>query len=269
MIDALVIFGTALPLLFGLLKIHNFLLSSIVISSLLIWPGYALVLSLWPKPNLLNSTQRLCLVPLFSILTIIFVLLIQDAIGYITPNMSYGIILVIVITLNIITRKDRQVPKKELAIEIFIFALVSGLMALAANQPSYTNILSSLNHDESYTESYKNSFTNFFIIYNLESKGNFDNNTITGHTISVPLGITNHEGVDEIYNIYVKTGDKYIYKSPDIVVGDNATVGQSINFIMPESGENKKVELILTRKQDATPYRTLLIKVNIVDPPSD
>lgn len=81
------------------------------------------------------------------------------------------------------------------------------------------------------------------------------------------VGVSNHEGRDGLYTVFVKIGEQTIGISPIIALKAGEVWEQPVSFVLPEAGDDQAVDLVLERDGSASPYRTLRLWLNVTPAP--
>jgi uncharacterized membrane protein len=235
-------------------------------------PGYALQAALFPSDTELNGLQRVAIAFGLSVALIPPIALILD-------NLSEGIrpwpivlSLAIVISLFMaiaIYRQRKFLPEQssnvipgpwwqelDLASTMFYGLSICALIGAAISTYAIIVIPDSSDY-----------FTEFYIVGEENMAGNYLPGMTANQSITVTLGIVNHEGGEARYTVLIKTGDDIIGQSPIISLKNGETWQRPIGFRAPAAGD-QDIEFVLNRDGYAEPYRTLQLKINVKPKPT-
>ena len=109
-------------------------------------------------------------------------------------------------------------------------------------------------------------FTEFYMLGNDGLAQDYPREAAVGQLITVTVGITNKEGSETTYQIRVETGGQILAQTGPVVMEDGKTWEQSLEFAMPEAGNDQQVEFILERHGKPAPYRALRLWINVKPP---
>ncbi len=110
-------------------------------------------------------------------------------------------------------------------------------------------------------------FTEFYILGQEGLAEDYPREITAGQTVSITTGITNREGTSSTYNIKIMAGEEVIGQAGPIVLQDQATWEQPVEFSVPTAGADQQVTFLLEREGQQDPYRTLRIWVNVIAGP--
>lgn len=106
--------------------------------------------------------------------------------------------------------------------------------------------------------------TEFYILGKEGLAEDYPREISAGEMVTVTTGITNREGVESTYNIELKQGNQVIGEAGPIMLENEATWEQPVEFSVPAAGDDQEVEFYLEREGQTSPYRTLRLFINVV-----
>jgi uncharacterized membrane protein len=105
--------------------------------------------------------------------------------------------------------------------------------------------------------------TEFYILGPEGLAENYPRQAVVGQSITVTIGVANHEGVAVEYAIKVFDSVQRIAQAGPLVLQPEETEERSIAFAPVELGEDVKVEFFLYRDGSAEPYRSLWLWLEV------
>lgn len=86
---------------------------------------------------------------------------------------------------------------------------------------------------------------------------------VAGKSITVPLGVTNHDGGAATYRVEVRAGDAVLHASAPITIRNGATWQAPLRFAVPRAGDDQAIDVLLLRDGTTTPYRSLRLWLDV------
>jgi uncharacterized membrane protein len=243
----------------------------------LLVPGYALQLALFPNRGDLDPLARTALSFGLSIAIIPPVFLVLSALRLeirLWPIVM-GLSLFTLICGLVALFRTRRLPESEkiditVALKIKawwaeqdrVFRWLYSGMAFFLVSAAVSAILVSL-------EKPGKPFTEFYLLDSEGLSEAYPREVIAGEPVEFRFGIVNHEGIASEFKIVaVQEGEKALGAVGYITLEDGAAWEGSMTFAMPQSGSGKEVEFFLERVGSPWPYRTLRVWLT-VDPPEE
>ncbi len=84
-----------------------------------------------------------------------------------------------------------------------------------------------------------------------------------GSQMQVQIGIQNHEGVPVTYRIEVYSGTTQLTRIDGIRVAAEANWEQPLRYTLTQAGDDQRIDILLFREPETTPYRRLQLWVNV------
>jgi uncharacterized membrane protein len=239
-------------------------------------PGYCLQAAAFPSRSDLDGIERLALSFGLSLAIIPALALILDRLPWRINLQSVSIALFIVILLfstiallrrNRLPAADRYLPLNELSIVagwrslersyrvayilIAVVMLIFGLTAVS--------IIASPKPAERMTE---------FYLLGSEGKAElYPREGTAGQPLSVTLGIRNLEGAAAVYRVEARDGQGLIGVAGPFLLEQGQGSESPIAFTPLETGDDVEVSFLLYRDNQAEPYRTLRLYLDVKPPP--
>lgn len=110
-------------------------------------------------------------------------------------------------------------------------------------------------------------FTEFYILGNNNTIGNYPTEFVQGEKGTVTIGIINHEYRPVDYTIDVRLENRSLPESQkQISLGHNMSWEEPVTFTPPLEGKNMKLEFLLFNETEKTiPYRNLHLWINVTE----
>jgi uncharacterized membrane protein len=239
----------------------------------LFFPGYTLIAVLFPHKDDLNTLER---VALSFGLSIALVALIGLILSY-TPwgiqlySVLFAVTLFIVATSVVASLRRRQLSPEERFSVSFGLDLsgwvVSGRMYRGLSIILILAILGSLGMlvYAIGTREVGEKYTQFYVLGMNGKPEGYPVNLEVGEKVEVILGIVNQEGEDMSYRVRVAgdgiSGDKI----ESLFLADQEKWEHEISFIPTRVGENQKVEFLLYKQAETSPYRELHLWIDVTE----
>ena len=246
--------------------------SVLVVPFLLLFPGYALMAAIFPKKGTIDTVERI-------VLSVVLSLVIDALIGLVLNYTPWGIrlepvmyalvaFLFLASTVAWIreaglesserfgfnfslhwpawesSREDRLVT---IILVIAILGACSGVAYALINPGA----------GEKYTE--------FYILGQNGLAGDYPNALQVGEEGRVLIGVINHERTPVNYSIEVVMDGSKADEAGPVALADGQDWEGDVGFTAARPGENKKVEFILFRDGDATPYKELHLLIDVTE----
>ncbi len=138
-----------------------------------------------------------------------------------------------------------------------MMVVMAGILFLALMTAAYIFLVPSKNQY----------MTEFYILGQEGLAEDYPREITAGQKVSITTGITNREGTSATYDIKVMAGKEVIGQAGPIVLKDQATWEQPVEFSAPAAGADQQIIFVLEREGQNDPYRTLRLWVNVVAGP--
>jgi uncharacterized membrane protein len=259
---------TPLPLLLPPLRV------SLGLGFVLFVPGYALQAALFPRPADLDGAERLTLSFGLSVVVAPFLALILDQLPWGIrpwPVIIGGGLTIAILSAVALLRRWRlpaEAPSRHGAKENLRgwwvgqdrigrlgYSLLAMALLLAAG--SAAAILLRPKAIDRFTE--------FYILGADGLIENYPRETVPGLAVAVTAGITNREGQEAEYRVVVKVGSESIGGAGPLTLQDGASWEASLEYALPQAGDDQHVEFLLYRDSGMEPYRRLSLWIDVVD----
>ena len=237
---------------------------------ILFFPGYTLIAALFPKRHSLDSIERVALSFGLSIAVV-------PLIGLILNYTPWGIRLypilvcltgfIIVMSIVAWIRRSYILPSERLSININIdfssFAsskldrilTVVLIGAIIAAIGTLIYVISTPKVGEKFTE--------FYILGEEGKAEGYPRELVVGEEGYVILGIVNHEYKTVSYTAKILIGDENNKSIGPINLKNKEKWEKKIGFTPKKPGKNIKVQFLLFRDEQAKPYRSLHLWINV------
>ena len=107
------------------------------------------------------------------------------------------------------------------------------------------------------------SFTEFYILGQEGLAEDYPREVIMGQVLTITTGITNREGNTSTYNIQIMSDNQVIGQAGPIILENNATWEQPVEFSLSTVGDDQQITFILNREGQPSPYRSLQLWINV------
>jgi uncharacterized membrane protein len=239
---------------------------------LLFIPGYALQALFFPRRMDLDSIERIALSFALSLAVLSPIALLLNWLPWgirLWPIViSLSLFILVVTLLETIRRsrlpKDERFEinikfdmrkwwaKQERSYRIVYILLVTTLVIATLTSFSILVLPQPADH-----------FTEFYILGSDGMVENYPREIFVGEPISVTTGITNQEGSISRYRISVMLGDQVLEQTDPILLNDNASWEQAVEFTITNAGADQQIIFILEREFQPSPYRSLRLWMNV------
>lgn len=241
--------------------------------ALLVLPGYALAVALFPRAHDLDGLERTALAVGLSVAQVPLLVLAVDRSPWgLSPTImvvSVGALtclwcVVAVVRLWrqpagagfrpavwLVQRSRSPVTRLErvavLGSVVLVGAVACSLLTVSA-QPALPPL------------------TEFFMLGSEGLAENYPRSVAAGEPVSVTLGVTNREGRPMEYRVVAHQRDVSLAETSPFRVEPGATWTGRLDFVLREYGFDQRVEAVLFRTSDAAPYRRLQLVVDAPQP---
>ncbi len=237
----------------------------------LFFPGYVLILALFPKKESLGSIERTALS--FG-LSIAVVPLIGLALNYtkwgITVESTLYSISFFILLMSVIAwiRQKRLSVEERFEVKYESKSISSGKTSwdkalsiiLVISILGAIGVLGYVIANPKVGEK----FTEFYILGDGGQAANYPEEITLGDSASVIVGIINHEQGETTYRVEVRAFSEVIGQLGGITLTDEQAYEEDLIFAPSLAGEDQKVEFLLFKGGSAEPYLTLHLYINVV-----
>ncbi len=238
---------------------------------LLFAPGYALQAALLPRSSTLTSLERSALSVGLSVALAAPLALILDSLGWgvhLWPMALSLSVLTITCAGIAFLRRRRAFPTEHAAPAAMSLRawwqaqsprrrrLALAAIGLVSAISTYTILWLALPHSDHY-------FTEFYLLGSGGVAESYPKRVRVGHPLDLSIGVANHEKWDEIYILVAKSGEQIVgYREP-FSVPRAQSLSMTLTIAMPVAGERQRVDILLLRPNEATPYRQLILWLDV------
>jgi uncharacterized membrane protein len=238
----------------------------------LLVPGYALQAALFPRADDLDGPERLALSFGLSVAVVPPLALVLDALPWgirLWPIVIIEALFTLACSVVALYRRQRLAEEERpvLAVEFDprvwwaeqdrTQRLLWGGLALALCMAAVaaTAIIVSPKPGEKLTE--------FYILGPEGLAQDYPREVFAGQTVTVTMGIANHEAVPAEYRMEIRDGTGLISQAGPIRLEAGQTDERTVSFAPVELGDDVKVEFLLYRDGGADPYRSLRLWIKV------
>lgn len=238
---------------------------------LLFAPGYALQAALLPRPSALTSLERSALAAGLSVALLAPLALILDSSGLglrLWPlTLSLGALTVLCALLAFLRGRRRPpaepIPAETLSLRAWWQAqsprrrrLTLAAVGLVIAVSTYTILWLALPHPE-------NSFTEFYLLGAGGAAEVYPQRVRVGQPLALSLGVTNRESQDETYLVIAKNGEQIVGYAGPFPAPRARSLSLTLTITMPTAGQRQRVDILLMRPDESTPYRQLTLWLDV------
>jgi uncharacterized membrane protein len=108
-------------------------------------------------------------------------------------------------------------------------------------------------------------FTEFYILGPDGKAENYPGQVTLGESVSVIVGVVNHEQKSMSYRLMVNTDNVTNTDIPSITLDREAKWEQVVKFKPAKTGPNQKVEFLLYEPDSGIPYLTLHLWIDVIE----
>ncbi len=108
--------------------------------------------------------------------------------------------------------------------------------------------------------------TEFFVLGPEGTAEGLPARVASGTPTTITVGISNHDGSAQSYQIVVESGAKRLAATGPISVGSGSTWTGIVDFTVPTPGNDQEIRILLLRGSGAQPYRSLRLEVDAFAP---
>ena len=242
---------------------------------LLFIPGYTLQALLFPRKNDLDTIERITLSFALSLAVLAPIALLLNWLPWgirLWPIVISLSLFILFVTLSETMRRSRLSEGERFEINIKLdlrkwwaeqerlFRIIYILLTvtiITASLTSFSILVLPQPTDR---------FTEFYILGSDGMVENYPREIIVGEPITVTTAITNQEGSISRYRILVMLGDQVIKQTDPILLNDNASWEQPVEFTISKAGTDQQIIFILEREFQPSPYRSLRLWMNVKQP---
>ncbi len=241
----------------------------LAIPFVLMFPGYPLVIAVFPERKDIGGAERLVLSCICSVAVVVGAGLILDRTswGIKLESLAYALSLFMILVSAIAFIRLQRRPGafafggllkfdisqllKKTPGNILTGVLVTGILALLA----VFGIVAAQPDGEE--------FTGFYLLGEQGALENYPRELIVGQEVYITIGIVNREMRDIDYYVEVLVGGVSAGTAGPLEVGSNMEIEQSISFRAPVPGNDQKAEFLLFNSSGGEPLKTLHYRVNV------
>ncbi len=237
---------------------------------LLFFPGYTLIAALFPRKGQMEAIERTALS--FG-MSIAIVPLIGLALNYTSWGIRlepvlYAVSAFIIIVSIIAWFRRRRLPEQEQFAIPFQLKLpgwgksVSERILSVALVVAILGALGTLGYVVAFPKQGEK-FTEFYILDEAGKMADYPQTLAPGATGNVVLGIVNHEYQEVTYRIEIRESGAAIKEVGPVTLPDEQKWEQKVDFTPVSVGDNQKVEFLLFKASEVTPYQSLHLWINV------
>ncbi len=238
---------------------------------LLFLPGYALQAALLPRSTALTTLERGALSAGLSVALMAPVALILDSTDWgislwpITFSLS---VLTVLCAAIAFLRGRRAAPAEPASPETMSLGTwwqtqssrqrrwILTILGLVAVVSAYTILWLAIPHPE-------NRYTEFYLLGAGGAAEAYPHSVRAGQPLDLSVGVINREGREETYLILAKHGEQIVgYREPFRVPRAQSSL-QTLTITMPAPGQQQRVDILLLRPDETTPYRQLILWLDV------
>ena len=234
----------------------------------LFFPGYVLVLALFPKNEGMNGIERVALSFGLSIAIVPLIGLILNFTwwGITLESTLYSTASFIFVMSIIAGVRIRRLPERERFEFGFQFRLPSWSGSPWDKVLSVVLVIAILGALGTLgyviaTPKVGEKFTEFYIVE--AEASDYPQEFNIGETYEVAVGIINHEYQEVSYRVEIRTAEILIGELGPVVLEHKQEWEQEVSFMPVKSGNNQKVEFLLYKQGQSDVYRSLHLRVNV------
>jgi uncharacterized membrane protein len=108
-------------------------------------------------------------------------------------------------------------------------------------------------------------FTEFYMLGPEGLAENYPREVVAGQLVSLTVGVTNNEGELARYTVVAKLGEQQISSLPPFDLREGETWEGEMVFVLPTSGDDQQVDILLDREGAESPYRSLRLWMNVLE----
>ncbi|HEX2033950.1 MAG TPA: DUF1616 domain-containing protein [Chloroflexota bacterium] len=241
--------------------------------ALLVFPGYALTATLFPRSRDIDGFERSALAIGLSVSQLpLLVLLLDRSPWRLSPaGLTVAVAALTVLwTLAALWRLRRLAPDEAFRpagwlaqppwsagtgmegaatlISVVLVVIVGWALLTLATRPAAPPM------------------TEFYMLGGEGLVENFPRSAAPGEPIGVTLGVVNHEGRPMEYHVVAYRGDVTLIEAGPFRVESGGRWSQRLSFALPEYGFDQQVEIVLFRAGNPEPYRRLQLVLDVPAP---
>ncbi len=238
---------------------------------LLLFPGYVLMIALFPHKDSLQGVERtvLTLVLSFAIVTLVGLVFNYTTWGITLTPIFVAVVCLILVLCLIAHFRRRALPSGEqykfpIHIERIQWGSANKLdkvlyiglaIAVIGALGTLVHVITEPKDEQIYTD--------FYILGSEGMMENYPQEVVLGEQAEITLGIRNHENRVGSYTVAViLNGEKVLGIGP-ISITDKEQWREDITLVPTRIGEDQKVEFLLYKGEGAEPYQELHLWLDV------
>ena len=236
---------------------------------LIFFPGYVLILALFPRKEM-GGIERVALSFGLSITVVPLIGLILNytAWGITLESTLYSVasfILAMSIIAMVRRRRLDEHEKFDIAFQMKVPGWGGGAWDKLLSVVLVVSILGALGTLGYVIANPKigEKFTEFYILGLEGEAADYPSELKIGETGMVMVGIINHEQGDISYHVEIRSDDTLIGELGSVILYNDEEWEQRATFTPVTAGENQKIEFLLFREGDSEPYNQLHLWVDV------
>ncbi|OGO23658.1 MAG: hypothetical protein A2144_01505 [Chloroflexi bacterium RBG_16_50_9] len=244
----------------------------LVIPFLLFFPGYAMLVAVFPGKTEIGGVERVTLSVVLSAIIVALTGLILNFSPWgirLAPVLN-SIVLIVFITSMIAWFRQRKLTKDEridinfyrprpnwanlVKMKVFTLVLVTAIIGALGILVYFA-----------VTPPAGETFTEFYILGQQGKSGDYPDHLKAGEEGRVRVGIKNHEKTNVNYSIKILAGNNLSAVIGPVSLLDEQTWEEEVGFLFTVAGEDQKVGFLLFKEGQVEPYKELHLWVDVTE----
>ena len=246
----------------------------LTIPFILFFPGYTLLSVLYPRRGTLDSIERIAVSFGLSIVVVPLIGLILNFTPFgitLLPILVLTTIFIILCSVLALYRQRGLPPGKRLSVSLVFHLPPWQMMGSADRVLSLAlalAIISLLGYFIYFivTPDQGERYTEFYILSTVGIADYYPTELVAGESLALIAGIVNHEYADTSYRVVVRMDGQNVTEVLTGPQADGENWQQTVSFVPHSIGDNQKVEFLLYRNDESTPYhnKSLHLYIDVI-----